>query len=214
MSGTSDDERERLDDALASDDVLAQAIGQLPAMQPTRDLWPGVQARIGRVAQQPVHISAERRRYVSITWAQLGLAASLLMAVTVSLTWLVARQPGTAPAAGAAANTEQIVQAVSEPQGTAATGEVQRANFADAQYDAAVADLEKILLDDRDRLDPRTVMVIERNLQTIDDAIRQAREALDRDPANTYLNSHLADARRRKLELLRHATALASSGGD
>jgi hypothetical protein len=91
---------------------------------------------------------------------------------------------------------------------------VQRANFADAQYDAAVADLEKILLDDRDRLDPRTVMVIERNLQTIDDAIRQAREALDRDPANTYLNSHLADARRRKLELLRHATALASTGGD
>ena len=103
---------------------------------------------------------------------------------------------------------------MSEPLGTATTGDVQRANFADAQYDAAVADLEKILLDERDQLDPRTVMVIERNLQTIDDAIRQAREALDRDPANTYLNSHLADARRRKLELLRHATTLASTGGD
>ncbi len=36
--------------------------------------------------------------------------------------------------------------------------------------------------------------------------------ALNDDPANTYLNSHLADARRQKLELLRHATTLASAG--
>jgi len=83
-----------------------------------------------------------------------------------------------------------------------------------AHLDAAVSDLEKILRDERDRLDPRTVMVIERNLETIDNAIRQARAALDHDPANTYLNSHLADARRRKLELLRRATTLAPTGGD
>jgi hypothetical protein len=211
-NGMTDDERGQLDEPLTPDDVLAQAIGQLPEMRPARDLWPGVQARIGRVAQQPASAAVERRRYVSVTWGQLGLAASLLMAVTISLTWLVARQPVSSPVAGGTG--EQVVQAVSEPLGTATTGEVQRANFADAQYDAAVADLEKILLDERDQLDPRTVMVIERNLQTIDDAIRQAREALDRDPANTYLNSHLADARRRKLELLRHAAGLGSTGGD
>jgi hypothetical protein len=38
--------------------------------------------------------------------------------------------------------------------------------------------------------------------------------ALNNDPANPYLNSHLADARRRKIDLLRHATTLASTGGD
>ena len=80
------------------------------------------------------------------------------------------------------------------------------ANFADAQFDKAVADLEQILVDQRETLDPRTVVVIERNLAVIDEAIRQARAALDADPANTYLNSHLADARRRKLDLLRRAT--------
>ena len=58
------------------------------------------------------------------------------------------------------------------------------------------------------------MLVIERNLKAIDDAIQEARMALNDDPANTYLNSHLADARRRKLELLRHATTLASAGGD
>ena len=49
------------------------------------------------------------------------------------------------------------------------------------------------------------MQVIERNLDAIDAAIAEARAALDRDPANTYLNSHLADARRRKLDLLRRA---------
>jgi hypothetical protein len=55
-------------------------------------------------------------------------------------------------------------------------------------------------------------MVIERNLAAIDEAIRQAREALDSDPANPFLNSHLADSRRRKIDLLRHATTLNSAG--
>jgi hypothetical protein len=91
---------------------------------------------------------------------------------------------------------------------------VERANFADAQFDQAVADLERVLSELRDELDPRTVVVIERNLAAIDQAIREARAALDADPANTFLNSHLADARRKKLELLRQATMLQSSSGD
>ena len=56
--------------------------------------------------------------------------------------------------------------------------------------------------------------MIERNLKTIDLAIQEARMALNDDPANAYLNSHLADARRRKLDLLRQATTLASAGGN
>ena len=50
--------------------------------------------------------------------------------------------------------------------------------------------------------------MVEHNLQIIDQAISQAREALAGDPANTYLSSHLVEARRRKLDLLRRATAL------
>ena len=75
-----------------------------------------------------------------------------------------------------------------------------------------MTDLEQILRSDRDRLDPRTVLIIERNLKAIDAAINEARMALNDDPANPYLNSHLADARRRKLDLLRHATTLAMAG--
>ena len=186
-------------EALAPDDILAQAIGQWREETPARDLWPGVMARLDTAAMSP------RRRQIAFTLPQLAMAASLLIAVASGLTWIAARPD--APA------KQDIVVAQNEPNGLV-EGDVQNANFADAQFNAAVTDLERILRDERDRLDPRTVLVIERNLKAIDDAIREARMALNDDPANTYLNSHLADARRRKLELLRHATTLASAGGD
>ena len=82
--------------------------------------------------------------------------------------------------------------------------------MADAQYDAAVADLEKAVNNGRGRLDASTIAIVEHNLQIIDQAISQAREALAGDPANSYLSGHLVEARRRKLDLLRRAAALSS----
>ena len=85
---------------------------------------------------------------------------------------------------------------------------MQAASFADAQYDAAVVDLERVLQEQRQHLNPRTVLVLERNLRIIDEALREARAALEYDPANPLLNAHLADARRRKLDLLRKAALI------
>ena len=62
----------------------------------------------------------------------------------------------------------------------------------------------------RGRLDDNTIAIVEHNLQIIDQAIEQARQALVADPANNYLSSHLFEARRRKLDLLRRAAALSS----
>ena len=53
--------------------------------------------------------------------------------------------------------------------------------------------------------------VIEKNLRIINRAIREAQSALAADPANSYLNLHLAQEMRRKLELLRQAAALAGA---
>jgi hypothetical protein len=197
---------------LDQDDVLAQAIGQWREELPSRDLWQGVAARIASTpssASATPMTSLSTGHRLTFSPAALVLAASLLIAVTAGLTWLVARQPagGNATAAG------PVIQAYGLPD-ESTSGQIVQANFADAQFNAAVTDLEQILRDERDRLDPRTVLVIERNLKAIDDAIQEARMALNNDPANAYLNSHLADARRRKLDLLRQATTLASTGGD
>jgi hypothetical protein len=97
-----------------------------------------------------------------------------------------------------------------EGTGAADFARVEHVSMADAQYDAAVADLEKALKDGHGRLDASTIAIVEHNLQIIDQAINQAREALVGDPANSYLSGHLVEARRRKLDLLRRATALAS----
>jgi hypothetical protein len=74
-----------------------------------------------------------------------------------------------------------------------------------------VASLERVLAQGRGRLDSATVRVIEKNLGIIDRAIRDAQSALAADPANSYLNLHLAQEMRRKLELLRQAAALAGA---
>lgn len=197
---------------LDQDDILAQAVGQWREALPSRDLWQGVAARIGSTpsSASATPITSLTTGRLTLSPVALALAASLLMAVTSGLTWLVARQP----ASGAAtAGSGPVIQAYGLPD-ESTNGQIVPANFADAQFNAAVTDLEQILRDERGRLDPRTVLIIERNLKAIDAAINEARMALNDDPANAYLNSHLADARRRKLDLLRHATTLASAGGD
>jgi hypothetical protein len=79
---------------------------------------------------------------------------------------------------------------------------------ASQSYAAAVADLERVLAEGRGKLDPTTIKVIEQNLAAIDRAIAEAQRALDADSANLYLNTHLAETMRRKLDLLRQAAAL------
>jgi hypothetical protein len=79
---------------------------------------------------------------------------------------------------------------------------------ASESYAAAVADLERVLAEGRGNLDTTTVKIIEQNLAAIDRAIAEAQRALQADSANMYLNTHLAETMRRKLDLLRQAAAL------
>ncbi|HEX2188684.1 MAG TPA: anti-sigma factor [Longimicrobiaceae bacterium] len=83
--------------------------------------------------------------------------------------------------------------------------------YEDPAYDAAVADLQDVLEQGRDRLDPRTVQVLEESLSTIDAAIEDARRALEADPANARLNTYLAGTRQRKLDLLREASQIVTA---
>ena len=76
---------------------------------------------------------------------------------------------------------------------------------------AVIDELQLALRDHRAQLDTTTVRVLEENLATIDRAIAEAQEALAADPANHYLNAHLAATLRTKVRLLNRATALISA---
>lgn len=216
--------------ALDEIEAVIHAVRTQRDSMPANDLWPAIFGRIAGRAEgsltgipesspqefstevhggsvRPFETRVRERRQITFTLPQLALAASLLIAVSAAVAYVAAgRSAGTPPLA-----YETPILAVAELAAAPATVDVSPANFADAQFDEAVADLERTLIEQRQQLDPRTIVVIERNLRTIDEAIRQAREALDADPANTFLNSHLAEARKRKIELLRRATSIAGN---
>lgn len=176
--------------------VVARA-GALEPSGPGRDLWPGIAASIG--ARPPAQFSvvplarrAEKRWSFSLP--QLAAAAVLLMTLSGGTVWLL-QSPANAPA-GIAVTRPASPTAI--PAGATAT----------QSYAAAVADLERVLADGRNQLDTATVRVIQQNLVAIDNAIAQAQQALNADPANMYLNTHLAETMRRKLDLLRQAATL------
>ncbi len=190
-------------------DELAQVVARarrLDPRPPQADLWPAVQRNIGRLRDD--RVSARR---FAVTLPQ-ALAASLAIALlSGAAVWLATGGSNGVRDANRAqpdpiAQARPAEQARDERAGD--RQEIATVSFADAQYDAAVADLEKAVRDGRGRLDKTTVDIVERNLQIIDHAIDQARQALDADPANSYLSSHLVEARRRKLDLLRRAAAL------
>jgi hypothetical protein len=147
-----------------------------------------------------------------------AIAASLVIALlSGGLVWsLASRFDGPASQGSSAAvgtpDTNPVVQSEVERPAAPPADDVQVATVgvADPQYDAAVTDLENALKKGRGRLDANTIAVVEHNLQIIDRAIDQARQALAADPANSYLTGHLFETRRRKLDLLRRAAALTS----
>jgi hypothetical protein len=190
-------------------DELRAVVARAAALRdpaPPRDLWPGVAARIAPPGDRHPRISPFGRalsaRRFSFTLPQLAAAGIALMVLSGALVWM-------ARSGDPRADFDPVSAQVDLP---ADAPVVRPANFADEHYDAAVADLEQTLEAGRKALDPETVRVLEENLAAIDRAIDQSRRALSADPANLYLNTHLASARQRKLALLRRASALASMG--
>ena len=180
-------------DCRADLDVLAAVVaraGTLADRAPEQNLWSGVEARIA--SPQVLRPAFTRRRF-AFTMPQLIAASLALMIASGGMVWL-------ARLGGDRTDLPAVMGEVLSP--------VRPANFGDAAFDQAVADLQQTLAEGRGRLDAQTIRILETNLQAIDRAIAQCREALAADPANVYLNTYLAETRRRKLELLRRATSL------
>jgi putative zinc finger protein len=196
---------------------VAAAAASLAPARPRADLWSGIAARIGSASWAGRTGLAGRapRRY-SLSLTELA-AASLLLATlsggTVAVLLMRGGRPGSlrngsasdgaAPEAMRPDLPDSLARlAPADGPGSPAVG------FADAPYDAAVADLEQAMENGRSHIDGVTFSVVEQNLSIVDRAIAEARSALAADPSNTYLSGHLMEARRRKLTLLRRAAAL------
>jgi anti-sigma factor RsiW len=167
----------------------AQALDDRP---PARDLWSGIAERIG-VSTDDLAARRARRR-VSFTVPQLIAASVTLVALSAGVARLVMRPTSTVFA--------------TNPPAAVPVWSVK----ADLSADHAVQDLRLALADGQrtGRLTPITAQRIERSLAVIDSAIADGRRALAVDPKSAYLNQHLADTMRRKMEFLREANRIAS----
>jgi len=173
----------------------AQALDDRP---PARDLWAGIAERIGVSTDDLARRRAQRR--VSLTVPQLIAASVALVAVSAGSAHLLLRPSTAIPMT---AQTSPRVPTLQPARWTAKV---------DSSADNAVADLRLALADGQrsGRLNPTTVRRLEHSLAVIDSAIAEGKRALAVDPKSAYLNQHLADTMRRKMEFLREANRIAS----
>ncbi len=156
---------------------------------PAKDGWPGLLRAIeaDRVVALPVRPVAGR----GLGWRHLIAAGLVMAAAGLGGGWYWFGRSGEAP---------PVVAAAPDSAGALVVG------LTSAAYDNAVAELQRTLAENRGQLDTATVRSVEQSLLIIDQAIAEARAAIQRDPANGYLNGRIAANMRTKLSLLRIAT--------
>lgn len=212
--------------------AIVQGAATLAPPVPSRDLWPGIAARIEPKVLPFAPATREARPWSRLT---LGAIAAGLVAVTALSTWQLTRsretqstvaqtppvampaQPESTPSSLAVPGASEsvvtaTVQAVPAPQ-TAPTLVSSRAPRPDAAttYATEIDKLRAVFDQQSDVLDPRTRAILSTSLRTIDSAIAEARAALSRDPASQFLSQQLNKSLEQKLGLLRKAAFLSST---
>jgi anti-sigma factor RsiW len=198
--------------------ALRSAAQQLPRqMQPPRDLWAGIASRIEQQRQEEAEPAGEAPDRVQVLHVDFGrrarpgwgtqrgmlaAAAIALVVLSSSVTAMLMRSgPGTDPGSVAI-----------EPAAGAGPAQSALVAFAPAEREfvATAEQLRFALEAQRERLSPATVAVVEENLRIIDGAIREARAALEADPANRDLTFLLMDVYKKKIDLLQNAVQISS----
>lgn len=173
---------------------LQARVRELPReVSPGRDLWAGVEAAIlaeRRGAPAPPSRPAGG-------WGRLALAAAALLVVAGGAL-VVGMRLGSSgdPVRRSGAGSGAVL---------AATGSLEGASLA---YEQARDQLLAIVHARRDSLDPATAAVVERDLEVIDRAVAEIREALAASPGDEALGRMLLGTYRRELDLLQQVTRL------
>ena len=163
------------------------------AMDPPAGEWSQVRARIG---------DSKRRALPMAPWwtrrgALLAAALALVMVSSGVTVLLVGGNGDVADAPSTSATTSQAL--------------VPRLAALEHDYTTVTRDLERELAERKQTLTPETIAAVERSLRTIDAAIAEARNALERDPSSETLARLFVAGHDQKVELLRHAMRLAQS---
>lgn len=141
-----------------------------------------------------------RRGTRAETWQWLGLAAALLLVTAgVSMVAIPDEGPSTGTVASADSNAD-------EPATVETVEDTLRR--AEAEYERAIAMLEKVVQDGTQNVSPEALATLQRNVTTIDSAIAESRAALTDNPASQPARTSLFDALRNKVSVLQSTVVL------
>lgn len=176
------------------DPLLARA-GELPKdIEPPRDLWPGIAARLGEAPRE----SRDR----GFRWPMALAAGFAVAAVSALLTWgLMRPSPAPAPTVVAqqpAPTPDDIVPVSYGPNSGLTAAEL-------AARDALVAQFRESFT----KLKPETRVAIVKNLAVMQAAANEIDAALARDPASRMLRGMLFGTYKQELQLY---SAVVTSG--
>ena len=178
--------------------LLAHAAALPRAVAPGRDLWPGIARRV------------ERER--SWSWASGGWSPVLLAAAaTVAIGLAAVFWAGEGPAA----RVRTVEIPTPTPEARLAAGSSSLADpvlaAAERDYEAAANALLEALQQRRARLQPEDLASVEANLDVIDRALAEVRQALARSPESPELGRMLVSTHRKKVEVLSRVVKLSTA---
>lgn len=182
---------------------LLTRVAELPRrIEPPHDLWPGVAERLGERPAGPAELGDASRMHAARTlagpWTRWTPRQWLLQAAA-AVVFMVA-----------GAGLSQLLSSPTPESQTSARGEGSPAAVAasleldavEAEYLRAKDALWLLVYSRREEVPPVKLEIVQRNLEIIDGAIRELREALAEDPGNLRLEHHLLAQHRRSIELL------------
>jgi anti-sigma factor RsiW len=173
---------------------------------PSPRAWDRISARLEadpdfqRAAANAIESDPRTRRF---DWRWMALAAVLVLVIAGSLLAL-RRSLGTA---------STPAPAVASIPGEGATGDLvtsieSELDLAAKHYENAIEGLERVANESESPIDPAVMATVKENLEIIDQAIDDSRQALRTDPQSQLAQESLFDAFRRKVALLQDTIAL------
>ena len=181
---------------------IHDAAADLPALAPPDRAWLQIAGRLrqeGRLEAVEKETPAARS---GRGYAWLAIAAALVIAAGSAILLLVPRDK---PASQAQIGSSGLARAAND---TPAVEAVNAVEAAQAQFEKAIADLEKVARANQQALDPGTSATIEKNLGILDQAIADNRAAVKSEPASVTARETLFDALRQKVSLLQDTISL------
>jgi anti-sigma factor RsiW len=173
--------------------ILAAAQALPRDRTPPRDLWPGIAEAIGA---QKVVVAEFGPKKPRTFWLPALAAAAVVAAIAAAVAMRGGGTPPGAPGSGTAV--------------TVAEGHVDLLD-AEQGYARAADELLAALVERRDSLSPETRESVERNLAVIDQALKEIRDALQKEPGNRELTRMLASTHRKKVDVLRRVVKLSGA---